>query len=104
MILESEVSFVHNRDDGWTVGYVAAPHEDSPGRIRVKAAASFCNFRDKFSKKIGRAIVTGRLNCNRDNKVHNTEFFLSGTMPTTGDKWREFEKAVVAETMEAYSQ
>lgn len=101
-IKEEDVSFIHNRDDGWTIGYVAEPRKD---RIAVRAAASWCNYRDRFSKKIGRAVVTGRLNCNRaNNKVHNVEFFLSGKMPTTGDMWRQFESAVVSQTMEAYQE
>lgn len=99
-ILESQVSFIHNKDDGYTIGYVASPRND---RIHVKAAASWCNYRDKFNRKIGRAVVTGRLNCSRDNgKLHNVEFFLSGKMPTSGDMWRMFERAIVSETLTQY--
>ena len=103
MILEEEdVSFVHNKDEAWTVGYVAEQRKD---RIAVRAAASFCNYKDKFNRKIGRQIVTGRLNCDRDNgRLHHVEFFLSGKMPTTGDMWRQFERAVVSQTMEAYQE
>ena len=102
VIREEDVSFVHNKDEAWTVGYVAEQRKD---RIAVRAAASFCNYKDKFNRKIGRQIVTGRLNCDRDNgRLHHVEFFLSGKMPTTGDMWRQFERAVVSQTMESYQE
>jgi hypothetical protein len=81
---------------------VAQQRED---RIKVKAAASWCNWKDQFSKRIGRAVTTGRLNCERENgKVHNVTFFLSGKIPTTGDDWRKFEAAVIAQTRNAYEK
>lgn len=99
-IQEADVKFMHNKEAGYTVGYIAQEKGD---RIRVKAAASWCNYKDQFNRKIGRAVVTGRLNCDRDNgKLHNVEFFLSGKLPTSGDMWRQFERAILNETMSAY--
>ena len=37
VIREEDVSFVHNKDEAWTVGYVAEQRKD---RIAVRAAAS----------------------------------------------------------------
>lgn len=95
------VHFVHRPDHGLTVGYVMEQMED---RIRVKSAYSIVSQRDHFNRAIGRAVVTGRLNCTRANKgfPHHTEFFLSGKLPTTGDQWRQFEAAVIAQTGEFY--
>lgn len=95
------VKYIHRPDHGLTVGYEAEQLED---RIRVKSAYSIVSQKDKFNRAIGRSVVTGRLKCDRANKhfPHHTEFYLSGKLPTTGDKWREFEAAVIAQTGEFY--
>lgn len=95
------IKYVHRPDHGLTVGYEAEQLED---RIRVKSAYSIVSQKDKFNRAIGRSVVTGRLKCDRANKhfPHHTEFYLSGKLPTTGDKWREFEAAVIAQTGEFY--
>lgn len=95
------VKYLHRPNVGLTIGYEAEQLED---RIRVKSAYSIVSQRDHFNRAIGRAVVTGRLNCTRANKgfPHHTEFFLSGKLPTTGDQWRQFEAAVIAQTGEFY--
>lgn len=95
------VKYLHRPNVGLTIGYEAEQLED---RIRVKSAYSIVSQKDKFNRAIGRAVVTGRLKCDRANKhfPHHTEFYLSGKLPTTGDKWREFEAAVIAQTGEFY--
>lgn len=95
------IKYLHRPNVGLTIGYEAEQLED---RIRVKAAYSIVSQKDKFNRAIGRSVVTGRLKCDRANKhfPHHTEFYLSGKLPTTGDKWRDFEAAVIAQTGEFY--
>ncbi len=97
------IRYVHRPDHGLTIGYVA---EQLPDRIKVKSAYSIVSNRDTFNRSIGRDVVAGRLLCDRANKnyPHHHEFFLSGTLPTTGDKWREFEHAIIAQTGEFYDR
>lgn len=98
-----QIKYIHRPDHGLTIAYVA---EQLPGKIKVTSAYSIVSDKDKFNRKIGRAVTAGRLTCNRINRnyPHHTEFFLSGTLPTTGDKWREFESAVIAQTGEFFDQ
>jgi len=95
------VKYIHRPDNGLTIGYIAEQLED---RIKVRSAYSIVSQRDHFNRAIGRSVVTGRLQCDRDNRnyPHHHEFFLSGKLPTTGEKWREFEAAVIAQTGEFY--
>lgn len=88
------VKFVHDRDNGVTFGYVV---EQLADRLKVYAAVSVCSERDNFNRKIGREVVTGRLNCARLNAhyPHHEEFFLSGKLPESGEQWRYFEDAVI---------
>lgn len=99
----SSIKYIHRPTHGLTIAYVA---EQLPGKIKVKSAYSIVSEKDKFNRKIGRAVTSGRLLCNRINRnyPHHTEFFLSGTLPTTGDKWREFESAIIAQTGEFFDQ
>jgi len=103
----NNVKYIHRPDHGLTIGYIA---EQLPDRIKVKSAYSIVSRRDKFNRAIGRSVVagpkgvSGRLHCTRANKnyPHHHEFFLSGKLPTTGEKWRAFEAAVIAQTGEFY--
>ena len=97
----NNVKYIHRPDHGLTVGYIAEPLQD---RIKVKSAYSIVSNKDHFNRAIGRSGVSGRLQCDRANKnyPHHHEFFLSGKLPDTGEKWREFEAAVIAQTGEFY--
>ena len=95
------VKYIHKPNHGLTIGYIAEQLED---RIKVRSAYSIVSQRDHFNRAIGRSVVTGRLQCDRDNRnfPHHHEFFLSGKLPTTGTQWRDFEAAVIAQTGEFY--
>lgn len=97
------IKFIHRTEHGLTIAYKT---EQLPDRIKVKSAYSIVSHKDHFNRKIGRAVTAGRLNCTRVNRnfPHHTEFFLSGKLPTSGDKWREFESAVIALTGEFFDQ
>lgn len=97
----NHVKYVHRPDHGLTIGYIAEPMQD---RIKVTSAYSIVSRKDKFNRAIGRAVVSGRLACTRANKhfPHHHEFYLSGKMPTTGEQWRQFEHAIIAQTGEFY--
>ena len=95
------VKYIHKPNHRLTIGYIAEQLED---RIKVRSAYSIVSQRDHFNRAIGRSVVTGRLQCDRANRnfPHHHEFFLSGKLPTTGEKWRAFEAAVIAQTGEFY--
>ena len=97
----NHIRYIHRPSHGLTIGYVTEQLED---RIKVRSAYSIVSQKDTFNRSIGRDVVAGRLLCDRANKhfPHHTEFYLSGKLPTTGDKWLEFEAAVIAQTGEFY--
>lgn len=97
----SIVKYIHRPDHGLTIGYIADQLED---RIHVRSAYSIVSRKDKFNRAIGRSVVTGRIFCTRANKhfPHHHEFYLSGKLPTTGEQWRQFEHAIIAQTGEFY--
>ena len=97
------IHYIHRPDQGLTIAYIT---EELPDRIKVKSAYSIVSHKDRFNREIGRDVTAGRLACTRINRnyPHHTEFFLSGTLPTTGDKWREFESAIIAQTGEFFDQ
>lgn len=97
------IKYIHRPHHGLTIAYVA---EQVAGKIKVTAAYAVTSDKDRFNRRIGRAVASGRLICKRINRSypHHTEFFLSGKLPTTGDKWREFEAAIIAQVGEFYDQ
>jgi hypothetical protein len=86
-----KVHFLQFPNHGKTIGYKV---EEVGKELRVYAAVSFTSPHDQFNRRIGRSIVEGRLNCNRQQK-HTHTFMVNGEMPTNFEEWRVLEDQVI---------
>lgn len=98
MNTQQDIRFLHfNQPDKFpfhgTIGFRIAPQGE--GRTQVTAAVACVSPRDQFCRRIGRQVVRGRMECDRDDIKHVEEFVLPVPVPQTKDQMRDVERMVV---------
>lgn len=91
---DNKIRFIHNVEDGWTIGYTVTENPDNTIDIAAVDARVRRDRHDRmvepFSRAQGRRITSGRLACPRWKDRLTTLRRIQ--RPATGKEWRELEE------------
>lgn len=99
-----QIRYKHFPEDRYSIGYTVQQYQEDPSVLLVRVAEAVCGPHDNFNHRIARDIISGRLNCRRDNVPHVVEFEYLEDEPTTSEEWEALEKEADAQALAARRQ